>query len=453
MTEFLNEKVILSQIISNVYYREKVVPYIKPDYFEHSDNRDLSRTILTLLDKKVTTLDKTTLLLDYPNKEKIDEIFEVSYPNENIENLIKDTEKWCKDRALYIAILKGADIIAERKDVNLIDSLVKEALSVSFDQDLGLDYQHDIEARFERYAEGINSLSTGYTMLDHYTNGGIQNKTLSVILGQSNLGKSHVLCNLTTNLNTNGYNGIYLTLELDKEVIGRRCDSINTQIPYFSLLKEKNKAINILKKLKGGNTFIKQYPSSKASCVNIRTYLKELEIHKKFKPDFLIVDSLNLMKPNGNVSVDNMYNFYGRITIELRELAIELNIPVITAIHVKTSSYGAADINQEDVRGSLAVMEVSDLGIALIQTPDQEPENMITWKLIKNRLGRRNGRIETKINMETLKISEIITSEDREILNNQKTYDEVLELNKAEGIELDNLLKDDADVVSFDGFS
>ena len=451
----LREELILSQIINNCYYREKVLSNIKPVYFENADNNKLFKTITKLLDEKVVVLERNILRLNFHDTEKIDYILSLEFHNENIDNLIKETETWCQTRALEINILKSADIIAEGKDRTIIPTLMNEALSVSFDKDLGIDYTNDLESRFLRYDPSLErKIPTKYQMLDYYTNGGLSEKTLVVFLGASNLGKSLMMCNVICNMVNQGYNGVYLTLELSKEVIGRRCDSINTQLPYFNLFKLKDQAIKKLSKMKLGHLFIKEYPSSKASCVNIRSYLKELEIYKKFKPDFIVVDSLNLMKTNSSMDINNMYNYYGRITIELRELAIELGIPIITAIHVGRQAYGSANVGQEDVRGSLAIMEFSDVGISLSQTSDQEPENLITWKLVKNRLGRKNGKLETRFDNETLKVSEILTSEDREKLEGEKNFNSIpIEDKKTEVEEglssLDDLLTDK----SFSDFS
>src|SRR4030065_1427242 len=441
--EDLKEELILNQITQNIYYREKVIGHIKSSYFENNDNKKLFKVIHELIEKKVTILDRNTLLLNFPHQDKVDDILALSYPNENIPYLISTTESWCQLQSLKLAVMKSADIVVEKKDPFQIKSLIEDALSVSFDTDLGLDYINDIDSRFTKYGEEEKKISTGYTMLDHYTNGGLPTKKLVLFTGQPNLGKTMMLCNLACNMSASGANGVYLTLELDKETIGRRCDSINTQIPYFNLFKNKNKAINFFKSYKGGNIFIKEYPASKANSVNIRTYLKELEIHKKYKPDYLIVDYLNLMKPNNLNKMDNMYlvNFY--ISLELRELAIELDIPVITANQLTTSSIGATNVGLGDLRGGAGPAENADLIISLTQSEEQEPENLISWKIIKNRIGRKNGKLETQFHIETLKVNEILTSEDRAILDSKNDHNFIVEENKKYNDELSGLLGDE----------
>lgn len=455
----VTEDVILSQIISHAYYREKVVPFLKSEYFTDDDHERLFRVIDKLLIDGVKIFDKTVLTLNYGNIEVLDSILSLEFNSANIEWLLTDTEKWAKDRALEVAIMKSADAIEASRDsskegdsdaaAQKIYSLITNALTVSFDNDLGLDYLNDVELRFDRYNKvEKKGYRTGYSMLDFYTNGGLKGKTLTVILGSSGIGKTNTLCNLACNLSAVGMNGIYFTLELDKDVIGRRCDAINTQIPYFQLIQNKRQVVEYFSKYRGGNIFVKEYPPSKATTNNLRTYLKELEIHKNYKPDYIAVDYLNLMKPNLKVNAENMYQYFFQVSLDLRELAIELDIPIITASQVGKQAYGTANVGLEDVRGSMGIVENADLIIALSQIPDQEPENLITWKIIKNRLGRRNGKLESQINSETLRMSEIITSEDRALLDGKESF----RTNHEEITELNSLLKE-TENIGFDEFS
>lgn len=451
----LGENLILNQIIKNVYYREKVFTFLKPSFFEENPNKRLFKVIHKLFDEKVSVLDKSTLLISYNDEPFISSILELEFPNENIDWLITETEKWARSQALNNAVMKAADILVENKEVESIEGLIQEALAVSFDKDMGLDYVNDIEKRFANYGKDEKVYPTGYKLLDFHTNGGLRSKTLSVIMAPSNLGKSVVMCNLSCGLNAAGFNGIYLTLELDENVVGRRCDSINTHIPYFSLLQNKEKAFRFFKSYKGGQLYIKMYLPSRASCINIRTYLKELEVFKKFKTDFLVVDYLNLMRPNGSKFSDNMYEYYKQIAEQLRELAIELDIPVITATQVGRDAYNTGSIGMENVRGSMGIMETSDLVIAMTQTEPQAPENLITWKIVKNRLGRRNGKIETQFNPETLVTTEIITNEDKEMMSKEKSDFSITESDQKENEELlTQFLKDsDESKNNFSSFS
>lgn len=440
----ITEQLILSTIMKNVYYRERVFPYLKAGYFDEDSHQRLFSSISRLLDNKATVLDMATVALEFSDEDLLHNIFILDFPNENIEYLITETEKWVKDQSIKNAVMASADILVTKKDPIKIRDMVTEALAVSFDKDLGLDYVSDVEYRLERYSTQSKSLATGYTMLDYYTHGGPKGKTLTVYMAASNLGKTMMMCNLDSNFNKAGFNGIYLTLELDRDIIARRKDSINTGIPYFSLLENKENVLKFFNDYKGGNTFIKNYPPSKASTANLRTYLKELEIHKKYKPDYIMVDYINLMRQDSPSKNDNMYQIYFDISKELRELAIELDCPIITATQVQREAYGKANVGMEHSRGSMGIIENADLVIALTQVEDQEAEHLITQKILKNRLGRRAGKFESQFDPETLRVREILTEDDRELLATGR-----VKLNKSEELEEDensiinSLLKED----------
>ena len=180
----MNEDLIISQIIKNVYFREKIVPNILPTYFEDKENISLFKIIQGYLQEKVVILDQTTLLLRYSNLNKLNELFSIEFPNENINWLINETEIWAKRQALKEAVIKSADIINEGKDLALIDSYIKEALRVNFDKDLGLNWKEDIDERFRKYNETEKVLPTGYKMLDFNIGGGLPKRTLTVVMGQ-----------------------------------------------------------------------------------------------------------------------------------------------------------------------------------------------------------------------------------------------------------------------------
>lgn len=455
------ETLILSQIIKNVYYREKVLPNLSPTWFEDVDNVKLFTVIRDLQQDRVTKLDSSALLLKYPNKERLKELIRIDLSSENVDWLIKETEEWCKIQALKNAVMESVEIIEEtnstskkpKRDITEIDKLVREALSVSFDQELGLKYFSDIEDRLKRYkTKDSKALSTGYQMLDYYFNGGVRGKTLGVIIAESNLGKTQALCNLSCNFAKKGMNGIYLSLELDTDIIARRHDSIITNIPYAELTLPFNeeRVLKFFKNFKGTKDyFIREYPPSKASCMNIKTYIKELELYEDFKPDYLIVDYINLMKANYPQKGQNSYEKYFYVTEELREISVEYNIPVITASQIQREGYSTSSIGMENVRGSMGIMENADWVIAMTQSIEQEPDNFITWKLIKNRLGRKSGTMETQFNTETLAMTEILNEENRQMLGDSFNVE-----TKGEKIsELDNMMSDMTSDNDFGGFT
>jgi replicative DNA helicase len=415
----IDENLIISQILNNSYFRDKVFHNLKKHYFDNEENQKIFHCVKNLLQNNVNVLDRTTLLSEIKNTEKLDELLDIEFDNDNIDWLIDNTETWARIEAVNKAVLDSAQLQLggdkDKDNSEKIYSMITDAVSVSFDKNLGSNYTKDTKERFERYRSKEDSaISTGYQLLDFHLNGGFREKTLNVIMAQSNLGKTLLMCNMTANLVARGLNGIYLTLELEEDIISRRMDSILTGIPFYDLPKYEKKAQSFFENFTGGNAYVREYPPSKASCLNIKTYFKELTLFEKFKPDFLMVDYLNLMKPNyQGKEHENLYTKYFDVSMELRELAVEYKIPVITATQVEKSAYGASNVGMQNVRGSMGIVENSDLVVALTQTEDQEEDNYISWKIVKNRFGRKNSSFLTQFDTKTLKIKEILTEEDR----------------------------------------
>ena len=417
----LTEDLVLSQIIKNVYFRDVVLTNLRPAWFEDDANIKLYKALHSLVVKdKVGKLDRKTIALRFNDNDVVNRIFDESdYPNENVDFLIKETEKWAQRRFMEEAIITSADILADGKDTRGVQGLIKEASAFSFDTNLGLNYRDDIDRRFDFYCKVEERISTNWRMLDMFTNGGLQNKTLSVIMAPSGVGKTLFGTNLAGNLMSNGMTGIYLTLELAEEIIARRVDSQLTKIPYYNLPNEKKNVVeffdNFYKK-GGGNLYVKEYPPSRACTLNIRTYLKELELLEKIKPNFLIVDYIQLMKPNNDRGGMNSYEKYGEIAEELRELAVELNIPIITFSQVQREGYGNSNLGLTHMSNSMAIVNTSDLIISMTQTEVEEEEHLQTWRIVKNRLGRKGVSFVMQQDPELLRFDEVINREETEDL-------------------------------------
>ncbi len=412
----LTEELIISQIIRNALYRDNVLTELKPSYFEDTENAELFKVMQSLVLKdKIQKIDKKTLRFKFNNVEKLDAIFtEEEYPAGNIDFLLRKTEIWGKENAMVEAVMESADIIEEKKDTGRIGKLIEDAMSFSFDRNLGMDYINDIERRIDFYTAPNNKLPTGFIQLDEHTNGGLPKKTLSITAGSSGLGKTLFGTNLASNFMKQGYSGVYITLELAEELIGRRVDSITTGMDYGGLSKEKNtdKLVEKLRKAikKGlGRLFIKEYPPSKACCLNLKTYLKELELIEKIKPDFLIVDYIQLMKPNNERGGQNSYDKYKEIAEELRELAMEFDIPVITFSQVRRDGYNTSSAEMTQISDSMGIVNTADLVVIMSH---YEPEKPIKdtkpqlWKIVKNRLGMVGNYFIMLLNTVTLQITD-----------------------------------------------
>lgn len=412
----LTEELIISQIIRNPLYRDNVLTELKPSFFEDPENAELFKVMQSLVLKdKIEKIDKKTLRFKYNNIEKLDAIFaEEEYPAGNIDFLMTQTETWGKENAMVEAVMESADIIEEKKDIGCIGKLIETAMAFSFDRDLGMDYINDIERRIEFYTQPNNKLVTGFYQLDEHTNGGLPKKTLTISAGSSGLGKTLFGTNLASNFMVQGYNGVYITLELAEELIGRRVDSITTRMSYGDLSKEK-KCKTLASKLKKevkkglGRLFIKEYPPSKACCLNLKSYLKELELIEKIKPDFLIVDYVQLMKPNNDRGGMNSYDKYKEIAEELRELAMEFNIPVISFSQVRRDGYNTSSAEMTQISDSMGIVNTADLVVIM---SGYEPETPIKdckpqlWKIVKNRLGMVGNYFIMLLNTVTLKITD-----------------------------------------------
>lgn len=414
------EDLILSQIIQNPYYRDKVLVNLRPNFFEDEGNKKLFLKVHSLIVKdKIALLDRKTLALKHKDKEHIERLFELTYPTENINFLIEETEKWGKDNAIKTAIFRAIDVIKEGKETSVIETLVREALSFSFDSDLGLNYFKDIDRRFDFYNMPNERISTGYDMLDYYTNGGLPKGTLTIGAASSGLGKTLAACNISANIIPNGQIGVYLTLELQEELIARRIDSILTKIPYQQIHHQKDEFVKKLAKIKNRNNFhIKYYPPSRACSNNIKVYLKELEIKEKIVPDYLIVDYLQLMKPNHDRSGASSYEKYREISEELRELATELDIPVLSFTQVQRAGYQNSDVGLTHVADSIGIVNTADCVFAQSQTPEEANNNLQTWRIIKNRLGENAKSFAMELDTITLQFKEKPTQEQEEMVQN-----------------------------------
>jgi len=411
----LSENLILSQVIKSPMFRDKVISHIQTRFFIEKDSQLLYPVLEQLVKvDKAKSLDRATILLKYKNTDFLDSVLSEDFPLENIPLLIKETEIWAQEAALREELMAAADTFedkSQRKDWGIIGSRIREALAFSFDKHLGLNYKNDIERRFEYYNRLDEKISTGWDMLDYYTNGGLSKKTLTVGAGSSGLGKTLLGTNLAASLVQRGYRGVYLTLELAEELISRRMDSVITKIPYYSIPKELQRVQDKLATLKG-NIWVREYAPSHASSQSIMSYIKELEIIKKEKFDFLVVDYIQLMKANYPRNV-NSYEKFKEVAEELREIAVELNIPVITFSQVQRAGYNNSDMGLSNIADSIGIVNTADLVIGMTQSPEEESENYQTWKIIKNRLGRKGVSFKMQMDQEILSFNQILNDEER----------------------------------------
>ena len=397
------EFLILKNLIHNEKYLRKSIPFIKSEYFEDPHQKMVYEEIFSFVEKYNELPTKEVLSIEV---EKRDDINEDSFksvthliscldesPVEN-EWLIDTTEKWCRDRAIYLALLDSiaiADGKDDKKGRDAIPSILSDALAVSFDNHIGHDYLQDYEERYEFYHQKEEKIPFDLEFFNKITKGGLPNKTLNIALAGTGVGKSLFMCHVASSCLLQDKNVLYITMEMAEEKIAERIDAnlLNVGIqdivdlpkPMFS-----TKVNNITKKTMG-NLVIKEYPTASAHSGHFKALLTELSLKKSFKPDIIFVDYLNICassryRANANV---NSYSYIKAIAEELRGLAVETNVPIVSATQTTRSGYGSSDVELTDTSESFGLPATADLMFALISTEELEGLNQILVKQLKNR--------------------------------------------------------------------
>ena len=397
------EFLILKNLIHNEKYLRKSIPFIKSEYFEDPHQKMVYEEIFSFVEKYNELPTKEVLSIEV---EKRDDINEDSFksvthliscldesPVEN-EWLIDTTEKWCRDRAIYLALLDSiaiADGKDDKKGRDAIPSILSDALAVSFDNHIGHDYLQDYEERYEFYHQKEEKIPFDLEFFNKITKGGLPNKTLNIALAGTGVGKSLFMCHVASSCLLQDKNVLYITMEMAEEKIAERIDAnlLNVGIqdivdlpkPMFS-----TKVNNITKKTMG-SLVNKEYPTASAHSGHFKALLTELSLKKSFKPDIIFVDYLNICassryRANANV---NSYSYIKAIAEELRGLAVETNVPIVSATQTTRSGYGSSDVELTDTSESFGLPATADLMFALISTEELEGLNQILVKQLKNR--------------------------------------------------------------------
>ena len=397
------EFLILRNLIYNEEYARKVIPFIKDDYFEDQKQRIIFEEISSFIQQYNKLATKEILSIEVENRSDINdtifaEIVDIisSFEDEvgELDWLIDSTEKWCRDRAIYLALMESiqlADGKDESKGRDAIPSILSDALSVSFDNHVGHDYLEDYEARFESYHRKEDRIPFDLEYFDKITKGGLPNKTLNIALAGTGVGKSLFMCHVASSALLQGKNVLYITLEMAEEKIAERIDAnlLNINIQDITELPKPifDTKVEDLAKKTQGTLIIKEYPTASAHCGHFKSLLNELALKKSFRPDIIFIDYLNICassryKANGNV---NSYSYIKAIAEELRGLAVEANLPIVSATQTTRSGYGSSDVELTDTSESFGLPATADLMFALISTEEMEGLNQIMVKQLKNR--------------------------------------------------------------------
>ena len=397
------EITILKNLIYNEDFCRKVIPFIKSEYFEDTSQNIIFEEIVKFITKydKLITLEVLNIEIDNridlnetQNKEIKDIAKNLTETPVDLQWILNRTEKWCRDRAIYNALMESihiADGNDEKKNRDSIPSILQDALAVSFDNNIGHDYLQNYEERYEFYHKQEDKIEFDLEYFNKITKGGLPSKTLNVALAGTGVGKSLFMCHVASSVLLQGRNVLYITLEMAEERIAERIDANLLNVPIQQLIELprqmfENKISNLSKKTQG-TLIIKEYPTASAHAGHFKALLNELSLKKSFRPDIIFIDYLNICSSSryrGNSNI-NSYTFVKAIAEELRGLAVEFNVPIVSATQTTRSGYGNSDVELTDTSESFGLPATADLMFALISTEELEGLGQIMVKQLKNR--------------------------------------------------------------------
>ena len=396
------ETTILSSLLYNEEYTRKVIPFIRQEYFSDHTERTIFKTINDYVEKYNNNPSIESLNIDI-QKAALNEdqhktiqgyLSELSSSESDFKWLVDQTEIWCKERAIYNAIFSGIQII-DGKDKNqtpeAIPTILSDALAVSFDTNVGHDYIEQSEERFEFYHTVEEKVPFDLEFFNKITKGGMPNKTLNIVLAGTGVGKSLFMCHVAAATLMQNLNVLYITLEMAEKKIAERIDAnlMNISLDDLHDLPKRmfTDKIGRIKKKTRGQLIVKEYPTASAHCGHFRSLLNELALKKSFRPDIVFVDYLNICSSSrfkmGN-SI-NSYSYIKSIAEEMRGLAVEFNIPIMSATQTTRSGFVSTDVGLEDTSESFGLPATADLMFAIISTEELEKLNQILVKQLKNR--------------------------------------------------------------------
>tara|TARA_B100001989_G_C24538679_1_gene466155 strand:+ start:660 stop:2078 length:1419 start_codon:yes stop_codon:yes gene_type:complete len=440
------ERTTLAHLIHNEDYCRKVIPFIKPLYFTNRDERIVFEEIEKFLEKYNALPTQETLtigvdsrkdLTDEEYKKIVELIGSLEKTEVDLQWLHDETEKFCKDKAIYNAVLDGIKII-DGKDKDrtpeAIPSILSDALAVSFDLTVGHDYVDDGLNRYEFYHKKEDKIKFDLDYFNKITKGGLPQKTLNIALAGTGVGKSLFMCHVASSCLMQGKSVLYITLEMAEERIAERIDAnlMNITIDDLHTLPKKmfENYLNKIQKKTNGKLIIKEYPTASAHVGNFRSLIKELALKRSFRPDIIFVDYLNICASSrfrGNANVGS-YFYIKAIAEELRGLAVETNVPIVSATQTTRSGFVSSDIGLEDTSESFGLPATADLMFALISTEELEDLNQICVKQLKNRYNdpTMNKRFILGIDRAKMRLYDVEQVAQKDLVDSGQEEDEVV---------------------------
>lgn len=398
------ENTILAHLLTNETYARKVLPFIKLEYFQDNSHKLIYKTVAAYLEKYNVLPSKEAVTIDLNKVNGLSsDMHETTQVKVNaleadvltdMSWLVDQTEKYCQDRAVYNAIMESITIIDGKtsdKDKGAIPQILSEALAVSFDNSVGHDFLLDTESRYEFYHRKEEKIAFDLDYFNKITRGGLPRKSLNVALAGTGVGKTLFMCHAAAANLTTGYNVLYITMEMSEERIAERIDAnlLNVTVDELKILPKDvyEKKMDRLRSKCKGRLIVKEYPTSSAGSGNFRHLLQELKLKKKFMPDIIYIDYLNIcassrMKMGANV---NSYTYIKAIAEELRGLAVEFNLPIVTATQTNRDGYNSSDVDLTNTSESFGLPATADLMFAIISTEELENIGQLMIKQLKNR--------------------------------------------------------------------
>ena len=435
------ERTALTQLVTNEQYARKVLPFIKGDYFADKTERIVFEEITKFVDKYNKIPTQTSLEIEVSGRKDLNEeefkkivavIQTLESTDVDFEWLVNTTEQFCKDKAVYNAIVEGISIIDgkdKQRGPDAIPSILTDALAVGFDNRVGHDYLVDADDRFDFYHTVEKKIPFDLEFFNRITKGGLPPKTLNIALAGTGVGKSLFMCHVAANCLSMGKNVLYITLEMAEERIAERIDAnlMNISMEDLHDLPKQmydNKIAKIIKST-SGKLIVKEYPTASAHTGHFRGLIKELAIKKSLKPDIIFIDYLNICASTrfkGQTNV-NSYMYVKAIAEELRGLAVETNVPIMSATQTTRSGFTSTDIGLEDTSESFGLPATADLMFALISNEELDELNQIAVKQLKNRYNDLtvNKRFVIGIDRAKMQLFDIKPEEQSDLVDSNQT--------------------------------
>ena len=399
------EHSILKNLIYNEEYTRKVMPFIQPEYFSDNTEKTIFSEVKEFVEKYKNLPTHEALVINFTESKNLTEAQvrssidllndlhkEKNEPSE-LQWLTEQTEKFCQDKAIYNAIMDAVQILDTKtnKDKGEIPKILSDALGVSFDRNIGHDYITDYESRYDFYHKKEERVPFDLDFFNKITKGGLPNKTLNIALAGTGVGKSLFMCHVAAGCISQGYDVLYITMEMAEEKIAERIDAnlLNIRLDDLHIISKDDytKRFQSVQNKTHGRLIIKEYPTAAAGSMHFRSLLNELQLKKNFRPKIIFIDYLNIccssrLKAGANV---NSYTYVKAIAEELRGLAVEFNLPIVSATQTTRSGYSNSDVDLTDTSESFGLPATADFMFALINTEELEQLNQIMVKQLKNR--------------------------------------------------------------------